>query len=122
MRKRTDDRARKEFIRRLRLALDQANISQNELARRTKQSSQGVSDWFTKDSLPGGAALLLLPKALGVSATWLIEGTGPMAPANAGTGETFEMGGRTAFAAMRTALRQAECQWGKGEDPKGGRP
>lgn len=122
-RRRTDDRSRKDFLNRLRLAMENAGISQNELAKKVGQSSQGVSDWFTRNSLPGGEILMRLPAALGVSGSWLLDGTGTMVPSNdAGAGAAFEMGGRAAFVAMRTALDEAEAQWSrKAPKQRGGR-
>jgi transcriptional regulator with XRE-family HTH domain len=112
MRKRTDNAARKEFIRRLRLAMDQAGISQNELARRTNQSSQAVSDQLTKSSLPGGEAMIRLPEALGISGHWLLCGAGSMAPPDDGRMDrAFTMGGQAALADAREMLTGLERSW-----------
>lgn len=114
MRKRSDDRQRHEFIRRVRLAMDQSGISQNELARRTGQSSQGVSDWFAKGALPGGEALIRLPDALGVSGHWLITGEGSMVPAGDGGMErAFGMGALAALADVRAAVEDVSGRWTK---------
>lgn len=112
MRKRTDDKGRREFLRRLRLALDQSGISQNELARRTGQSSQGISDWFSKGALPGGEALIRLPQALGVSGHWLITGEGSMVPGtDRGMERAFGMGALAALEDVRSAVESVLARW-----------
>ncbi len=57
-----------------------AGLSQEELAEAVGVSRQAVSKWETGEATPEVAKLLLLSRAFGVTADWLISDDGPDAP------------------------------------------
>ncbi|WP_241721882.1 helix-turn-helix domain-containing protein [Raoultella sp. HC6] len=58
------------FEDRLQQALDEAGISQSELARRVGVNSQSVSGWCNSGIIPRKEKLALLPEALGRPLYW----------------------------------------------------
>lgn len=67
---------------RLTRAIEYAQITQAELARRVGISAPSVHSWFSgKAKFLRGANLLAAAKALGVSESWLATGSGTMLPA-----------------------------------------
>lgn len=109
MRKRVDDQHRREFTRRLKLAIDFSGLSQNEVARRIEHSGQMLSD--KKGQFPGGEAMVRLPGALGVSAEWLLQGKGSMVPSDARRDVAFSMGGQAALVELRLLLEELTARW-----------
>lgn len=92
------------FHRRLREAFEAAGISQAELARRTNTTPPSVSDWFRRGAMPSGDAMLRLPEALGVSADWLLYGTGPRERTTQDDADPFQAGAALAVKKMMAAI------------------
>ena len=101
MKTRHEKEMQEAFLRRLRLAMSRADITQAQLARRLGLSKSSVSDWFNHGSMPSGEAILALPDVLDVSAAYLVTGDGePVRDAGGPVGHA-----RAATAAM--ALTEA---------------
>lgn len=66
------------FFARLRAALHTSGMRQSELARRLGCNASTVTEWFGRGSMPKGHLMLYIPRALGVSPTWLLSGEGPL--------------------------------------------
>ncbi|MCA6998181.1 helix-turn-helix domain-containing protein [Dickeya solani] len=75
-----------KFEERLQQALEEAGISQSELARRVGVNSQSVSGWCSAGILPRKEKLELLPKALGKPLYWFFMDHGEEESIKAATG------------------------------------
>ena len=64
------------FFERLRLVLEDRQMSQADLARELGVGTATVSEWFTRGRVPSGDVMLRLPHALTVSGHWLLTGKG----------------------------------------------
>lgn len=83
------------FRARLREALRRKGMTQTQLARTLGVRDATVSDWFNRDTMPGGSVLLQLPEILGVDGHWLLTGASGRTVGEAGeSGVTH--GGRLA--------------------------
>jgi len=58
--------------------MTQLGLTQADVARGCELSNSTVSDWFTKESYPEGAALIRIRKLLKCSLDWLVTGEGPV--------------------------------------------
>jgi len=68
----------REFLARLRTAMETKKVSQVTLSRRLGCDESTVSGWFTRSARPRGTILAKIPEALGVSYMWLLGGKGTM--------------------------------------------
>lgn len=68
------------FFERLRLILDDREMTQADLARELGVGVATVSEWFTRGRVPNGDVMLRLPHALEINGHWLLTGEGPREP------------------------------------------
>lgn len=96
----------KEFKQRFRFALSLSGKGQNELGREIEASNSIVSDWLdeTTDTLPGGAFLIRLPKALGIDGHWFLTGQGHFSDKISEPKAQVQQGVNLAVAVMRQTL------------------
>lgn len=66
------------FSERLKLAMQQAGVTQAQIAKACGIKPPSVHAWLNSNSEPSGNNLLKLSKALNVSGQWLIQGKGSM--------------------------------------------
>jgi transcriptional regulator with XRE-family HTH domain len=102
---------REAFYRRLVLAFEafvRRGGSQSELARRGGWSQGTVSQWLNPDvrAMPDGESMLVLPRALEVSARWLLAGIGEMADAPAAPGELYYRGADAMLGEVSSELEE----------------
>ena len=103
----------KEFAARLRAALEVSGKTQADLARTLKSSRAAVTEWIQGQQLPNGFYMILLPKALKVSANWLFTGHGPQeAMASPGADlRASQRGGLLVLAQIELALEDVRQAW-----------
>ncbi len=106
-------RDERQFLVRLRSAIDGSRLSQRELADRLGCNASTVTEWFARGSMPKGHILMYLPRILGVSGTWLLSGDGPHEAAEhkAGTSSAYLGGAREVLAQVEASLQAVRRDW-----------
>lgn len=89
-----DEQYLAELLGRIREAMRAKGLSEADLARGLGAHRSVPNQWFTRGNRPSLRYLKQLPRELGVSAEWLLTGSGPRHRADAAGGEAFEAGVR----------------------------
>lgn len=100
------------FFERLRLCLDDRDMSQADLARDLGVGVATVSEWFTRGRVPSGEIMLRLPQTLQVNGHWLLTGEGPRELEQHHGGDPYLRGAQDALARMARSVEEVARRFG----------
>lgn len=110
------------FFERLRLVLEDRQMTQADLARELGVGTATVSEWFTRGRVPSGDVMLRLPHALNVSGHWLLTGEGAKELAPERDHDPYRRGVRDTLERLNLCLGDVGRQLGLPDAPRGPRP
>jgi transcriptional regulator with XRE-family HTH domain len=110
------------FFERLRLVLEDRQMTQADLARELGVGTATVSEWFTRGRVPSGDVMLRLPHALDVSGHWLLTGEGAKELGWDGNQDPYLRGVRDTLARLDLCLTDVGRQLGLPDLPRNTRP